>query len=181
MTMKMCALVFGVCFLTVGLLRGEDVKEGAGVRIAVVDMTSLFNGHAETKAAEARVTKARDEARKIFREKSDSLKKVLQEHQELIKGGNVEGGRAALERARVLEREIATLKTTQARDLEEAFLAEKRAILTSIREAVQAFNETAGYSLILDRSAAAANGIPMIIDVKGLDDITEAVRASMKP
>jgi hypothetical protein len=72
------------------------------------------------------------------------------------------------------------MKTTQARDLEEAILAEKRAILESIRSAVTAFNEKAGYHLILDRSAAAASGIPMVVDVKGLDDITEPVRLSMK-
>jgi Skp family chaperone for outer membrane proteins len=176
--MKAIGFMLGISLLVPVWAEGQDA---GAVRIAVVDMTQLFNEHAETKAAEARVTKARDAARKIFREKSEGLKRVLQEHQEMIAAGKVEAGREALEKARVIEREIAAMKTTQARDLEEAFLRERRAILESIRGAVKAFNEKAGYHLILDRSAAAASGIPMVVDVKGLEDITGPVQRAMKP
>ncbi|MEM7146645.1 MAG: OmpH family outer membrane protein [Verrucomicrobiota bacterium] len=165
------ALTLGLfCF---GVVSGYGQES---VRIAVVDMTALFEAHPGKVAAEARVTQARDAARKVFRDKSNELKKVLQEHQGLVGSGQSEAGREALERARVIERELAAMKTTQERDLEEAFLKEKRAILESIEAAVRTFNEEAGYALILDRSAAAANGIPMVIDVNGLDDITEAVK-----
>ena len=58
---------------------------------------------------------------------------------------------------------------------EEQFLEEKRGILRQVREAVRACNEEMGYALVLDRSAAAASGIPMVVDVRGLDDITAAV------
>jgi Skp family chaperone for outer membrane proteins len=178
--MKTIGLMLGIAFLGAGSVVGLEERVGE-VRIAVVDMTLLFNEHPETKAAEARVAKARDGARKLFRKKSDGLKKVLQEHQGLIAAGKVDAGRDALERARVIEREIAAMKTTQARDLEEAFLRERRAILESIRGAVKAFNEKAGYHLILDRSAAAASGMPMVVDVKGLEDITGPVQRAMKP
>ncbi|MEM8953103.1 MAG: OmpH family outer membrane protein [Verrucomicrobiota bacterium] len=174
------SLAFGMLCL-IGLGSGSAEEAAPVLRIAVVDMSALFEAHPDARAAEARVTQARDAARKIFRDKSNELKKVLQQHQEMVASGQVEGGREALEEARVIERELAAMKTTKERDLEKAFLEEKRAILASIERAVRTFNEGAGYALILDRSAAAANGIPMVVDAKGVDDITEAVRRVVAP
>ena len=144
-------------------------------RLAVVDMTRLFEAHPDTKAAEERVTEARAEARKAFLKKSEDLKKALQEHQELTLAGKTGDAGKKLEAARALQRELAVAKTTMERDLEEQFLEEKRGILRQVREGVRACNEEMGYALVLDRSAAAASGIPMVVDVRGLEDITAAV------
>ena len=56
-------------------------------RIAVVDMTRLFNEHPHTKAAEERVDEARKKAREAFLEKSKGLKLLLETHQALLLAG----------------------------------------------------------------------------------------------
>ena len=149
-------------------------------RIAVVDMTRLFNEHPHTAAAEERVTEARKKARDTFLEKSKALKFALQEHQDLVLAGKTTEAGKKLEATRVLQRELAQAKTTQERDLEKQFLDEKRKILKHVQEAVQTYNQEEGYALVLDRSAAAESGIPMVVDVRGLDDITEAVITRFK-
>ena len=84
-------------------------------------------------------------------------------------------GEKELEKARAAQRELAAMKSTQERDLEKQFLDEKRKILRQVQTAVQAYNKEAGYALVLDRSAAAQSGIPMVVDVNGPPDITDAV------
>ncbi|NNC90432.1 MAG: OmpH family outer membrane protein [Akkermansiaceae bacterium] len=150
------------------------------LRIAVVDMTRLFNTHPHTAAAEKRVDEARAKARTEFLEKSKALKFALQAHQDLLLAGKSTEAGKKLETARALQRELAADKTTRENDLQKQFLDEKRTILKNVREAVQAYNNEEGYALVLDRSAAAGSGIPMVVDVEGLDDITDAVIARFK-
>ncbi|NIP93302.1 MAG: OmpH family outer membrane protein [Akkermansiaceae bacterium] len=163
-----------ICLLMVLPLAAEES------RLAVVDMTRLFNAHPDTKAAEERVTEARAEARKSFLKTSETLKKALQEHQDLLLAGKTAEAGKKLEAIRGLERELALVKSTRERDLENQFLEEKRKILAQVKEAVRAVNAEAGYVLVLDRSAAAESGIPMVVDVRGLADITDVVMARFK-
>ena len=71
-------------------------------------------------------------------------------------------------------------KAAQEAELERTFLAEKNAILDAITAAIRELNADGKYHLVIDRSAAAANGMPTVIDVRGLEEITETVIASLK-
>lgn len=154
-------------------------------RIAVIDMTAVFNAHPETKKAEAALAKKQREARLAFNGKASALKGILQQHQEITRK-LVDAGAAAdaamkqeaadlLDRAAVLEREVAELRTTGERDLKQNFLAERRRILGRIAAEIAEFNADGGYALILDRSAESANGIPQVLHAPGADDITEEI------
>ena len=149
-------------------------------RIAVVDLARAFEAHPETKAATDKLTAERNAARDVFKEKSESLKKVLQEHQELIRAGKKTEAAEKLKTANTLETEIATLRTTQQRDLEERFRREKTRILDLIRAAVRELNADKRYAVVLDLSAESAFGVPAVIDASGSEDITEAVIAKLK-
>lgn len=152
----------------------------AQVRLAVVDLARAFEAHPETKAATDKLTAERNAAREVFKEKSASLKKVLQEHQELIRAGKKTEAAEKLKTANTLETEIATLGTTQQRDLEERFRREKTRILNLIRAAVRAINADKRYAAVLDLSAESAFGVPAVLDASGAEDITEAVIAKLK-
>jgi Skp family chaperone for outer membrane proteins len=153
--------------------------------IAVVDLTRLFQAHPETKAAEAAFEARRKENRDRFLALSNQLKELLDRHQtvtrELIAAGpdaTAEQKKLAedlLDQAAKLEAAVAKLSTTQQRDLEQEFLAEKQRILTLIAEAVAAFNQDGRYALVLDRSALSSTGLPQVLHAPGATDVTEEI------
>jgi Skp family chaperone for outer membrane proteins len=177
-------LLIGVCWLTAAIAVGE------GVKTAVIDMTAAFLAHPEAARAEAELTKKRAEAGKAFQEKANGLKKLLEEHQALTRSlieagekaseGQKLRAREMLEQAAELEREVAAIRTTQERDLEQAHLAARRRVLAAISQAVEEYNSDGRYGLILDRSAQSANGIPQVVHAPGVEDITGAIVERLK-
>ncbi|MFT5466266.1 MAG: Skp family chaperone for outer membrane protein [Verrucomicrobiales bacterium] len=153
-----------------------------GQQIAVVDMTAVFKAHPETAKAEAAIAAKRSEARGVFKSKSGELKEVLADHQgvttKLIAAGSnastelKKQAEQLLDQAMKLEKEVATLKTTNERDLEQSFLAERRRILALITAEIGKLNASGEFLLILDKSAASANGIPQVLNANGAVDLT---------
>lgn len=155
-------------------------QETSSPTIAVIDLARAFEAHPATEAATATLTKEREAARGQFREKSEALKKVLQTHQELIRAGKRTEAAEKLKEANELEKAIATLRTTQQRDLEQRFVREKHRIMGSIRAAVRQFNAEGRFAVVLDQSAESAFGVPAVIDASGAEDITDAIIALVK-
>lgn len=159
------------------LFSSSHAQDASSPLIAVIDLARAFEAHPATEAATATLTKDREAARDQFKEKSEALKKVLQTHQELIRTGKRPEAAAKLKEANELEKAIATLRTTQQRDLEQRFTREKYRIMESIRAAVRQFNTDGKYAVVLDRSAESAFGVPSVIDASGADDITDTIIA----
>lgn len=149
-------------------------------RLATVDLTAVFEAHPRTAAETASLTSARTAAREDFRAKSKALKDTLQQHQKLLRAGKRTEATAALEKANELERAIAELGTTNQKNLEERFRQAKEAIMDDIARVVREFNAEKGYALVLDKSAASANGLPQILDAPGADDVTAEIIARVK-
>ena len=115
---------------------------------------------------------------------------MLQQHQEkllVLEGASGSAAQeqraelsALLARARVLEREVAEFKTAQEKELKRRFLEEKEKVLESIRRAAREFNASGAYNLLIDGSATSSNGLPMVLDVQGLEDVTDAIIARLK-
>ena len=155
-------------------------QDPPAIRVAVVDLTAVFQAHPRTAAATAQLTAARDAARNKFLAASAALKDTLQRQQELLRDGRRPEAAAALEEANALERSIAELGTTNQRNIEEQFRRAKTEILEDIARVVREFNGARGYALIIDRSAASANGLPQVLDAPGADDITADIIARVK-
>ncbi|MCB1079159.1 MAG: OmpH family outer membrane protein [Verrucomicrobiae bacterium] len=170
-------LVLFACFGSSPRISAQTPAPG---RIAVIDLARAFQSHPDTPGAEAALTADRNAARDVFKEKSEALKKALQEHQELIRLGKKPEAAEILKTANTLETEIATLRTTQQRDLEERFRREKERIVESIRSAVRQHNADRRYAVILDKSAESAFGIPAVIDASGAEDITDEIISQLK-
>lgn len=149
-------------------------------RIAVVDLTEVFEAHPRTAAATTELTSARNAARRTFRSQSAELKNSLQRHQELLRDGRRAEAAAELEKANELERSIAELGTTQQRDLEERFRRTKQEIMDDIVRVVREFNAQRGYAVILDKSSASSNGLPQVLDAPGADDVTREIITRVK-
>lgn len=152
----------------------------SGLEIAVVDMTKVFETHPLTDAITKELTNDREASREEFKEKSNALKEILQKHQELIRAGKKTEAAEALKEANEAEKEIATLRTTGLRDLEENFRKAKHRIMESIVTAVAAFNEDGKYSMIFDKSSASSNGLPQVVHSPGATDVTDEVIAFIK-
>lgn len=149
-------------------------------KIAVVDLTKVFAEHPETAVATKELTAARDGIRTVWIEKTNSLKEALQRHQEAIRAENKDSAAEILKEVNELEKAVATLKTTQERDLEQNFIEKKTAILKSIQKSVSEFNAEAKYAVILDDSATSQNGLPMVLDSSGATDITDEIIVKVK-
>lgn len=149
-------------------------------RIAVVDLTKVFSEHPEAVKAQELLNKERSEMREVFKEKSEALKKALQRHQEEIRAEKKDAAVATLEEVNTLEKDIAAMRSTQQRALEERFAGEKARVLGLIRDAVAAHNADGRYDLVLDSSAASANGLPAVLDARGAHDITAELIARVQ-
>jgi Skp family chaperone for outer membrane proteins len=170
-----------VKFLTLALLfLVTGLRAETGLSLAVVDMTKVFAGHPSTPAATKELTEARDASRESFKEKSNALKEVLQQHQELIRAGKREEAAEALKSANEIEKAIATLRTTELRDLEEKFREAKTKIMDEIRVAIGELNADGRYAMIFDLSSASSNGLPQVLHAPGATDITTEVIAFVK-
>lgn len=145
--------------------------------IAVVDMTRIFAEHPSTAEATRELTKAREASRDSFKEKSNTLKEILQRHQELIRNGKKKEAAEELMKANEAEKAIAALRTTELRDLEEEFRKTKLGILKDIQASIAEFNRNGAFALVLDSSSTSSNGIPQIIHAPGVYDITDDVIA----
>lgn len=145
--------------------------------IAVVDMTRVFAEHPSTEKATKELTEAREASRQSFKKKSNTLKEILQRHQELIRSGKKEAAAEELKKANEAEKAIATLRTTELRDLEEEFRKTKLSILNDIKASIAEFNRHGTFALILDKSSTSSNGIPQIIHAPGAYDVTDDVIA----
>lgn len=156
-------------------------EAAAPLRVAVVDLTAVFEAHPRTAAETATLTAARKAARENFRAKSKELKDTLQRHQELLRDGKRAEAAAELEKANELERSIAELGTTNQKHLEEQFRQAKETILDDIARVIREFNAEKGYALVLDKSGASANGLPQVIDAPGAENITAEIIARVKP
>ena len=170
-------LFLGLCPVGIQKPFAQEVLRPA---IAVIDLARAFEAHPETAEATAQLTRDRNAAREEFKKHSEGLKKCLQEHQELIRAGKKTEAAEKLKEANELEKSIATLRTTQQRDLEQRFLREKNRILETIRAEVGKLNADGTWAVVLDKSAESAFGLPAVIDASGSEDITEAVIARLK-
>ncbi|MEM6278048.1 MAG: OmpH family outer membrane protein [Verrucomicrobiota bacterium] len=168
--MRLLPALFAGWILTGG---SASLPADEALRIAVVDLEAVFAVHPTTADATANLTKAREASRDEFKQRSNTLKKVLQEHQELIRAGRKEEAAKKLIEANEAEKRIATLRTTRMRDLEEEFQRTKKLILSDIQKGLAIFNEDGRYDLILDRSSKSSNGLPQVLHAPGAEDITE--------
>ena len=157
------------------------VQAETPMRLAVVDLTAIFEAHPRTATATAELTYARNAARKKFRAESAALKDTLQRHQELLREGRKEDAAAELEQANSLERSIAELGTTNQRNLEEQFRRAKQEIMDDLARVIREFNAERGYLLVLDKSSVSSNGLPQVLDAPGADDITAEIKARVRP
>lgn len=174
--------IFTASILLLAFHSGRVTAQEAGgiPRFATVDLAKAFAAHPDTAAATLELTTDREAARKKFKESSNALKKVLQEHQEKIRAGERTRAAELLKKANELEKQIAALRTTQQRDLEEKFRKAKHQILDAIRAAVRDHNTDGRYAVILDRSATSSFGLPAVIDARGAEDITEVIIEKLK-
>lgn len=176
MTKTVPALLF-LAFPALAAEPGTESGKAASLRVAVVDMTRVFESHPATEGATTRLTRAREAQREDFKKRSNALKEVLQRHQELIRAGKKSEAAEELKKANEIEKSIATLRTTGLRDLEERFRKAKRIILESIRRSVERFNGDGRYALVFDSSSASSNGLPQVVHAPGAEDITDEVIA----
>jgi len=151
-----------------------------GFRVAIVDVAKVFSEHPATREATRELTEARETLMAEFKEASKELKTLLQDHQEAIRAGDRDEAETILKEANEVEKRIASLKTTQQRDLDAKFRAAKSGILAEVRSLIARFNAEGQYGLILDSSASSPSGAPQVVHAPAAEDITEAVIALLE-
>ena len=164
----------------------------AEIKIGTIDMNLVFKNSSKTKEAEAKMTEARNAAKKEFNERTDAYKKSLEEINQLNKQLEAPALSAEAKTLKAKERDekIAAIKKleseinefgrTREQQLQQQMIRMRDEILKEITELVLARVKSSEVDLVFDKSGASANGFSPLLFSRGSHDFTEEVSAALE-
>jgi hypothetical protein len=161
------------------------------LRLATVDMNTVFKNYTKTKDAESKINEAREAARKEFDDRAATYKKLLEEINQLNRALEASGlsadskARTARDRdekiaaVRAMEREINEFRATRERQLQDQSLKMREDIVSDIKKAISATLPSGNSPVIIDQSGLSADGVPLVPYCKALPDLSRLVTDSL--
>jgi outer membrane protein len=159
----------------------------AQTRIATVKVGKIFDGYWKTKQADAALHERQADLDKDMKEMVSDYNNAKDEYQTLMKDANDQVISAAerekrthaaedkLKQMKDMEDNINKYQRSAGVQLEEQAKRMKENILVEIRSAAKARAEAAGYALVINTDADAANGAPVVLYTNNENDITDSV------
>lgn len=176
---------FLACVLGLFLLAGAGWAQPQ--RIAAVNMEKVFDSYWRTKQAQASLRELVTDLEKEHRSMLEELEKTKQEYQKLVEAAadptlsaeEREKRKAAAEktlaRSRELERDVVQHERQARVTIEEKNRRLRANLISEIRATITAVAQDNGYALVVDSSATAPSGAPLIPYAATTIDITELV------
>ena len=174
-------------FLLVSLLTLSAAVFAAEQKIAVLDLDRVMQEYYKTKIVEANLKRQADIYKDYAQKLMESLSKLQTEFTALRDASqNITLTEAAQESKRLAaqdkyreivakERELATYNREKSAQLRDDRDRERATILNDIRKAAENHAALAGYTLVLDKSAISATGMPIVIYGSKTIEISEPV------
>ncbi len=166
----------------------------AQTRIATVDMRKLFDDYHKTKEAKTVLDAQKADMEKDHAKMVEDWKKLKEDYQTTLAGAN---DQAVSPDEREKRKKLAEDKLKQVKKSEEGLSDYERSaqstyedqirrvhnkVIEEIRAVLEAKARAAGYTLVLDVAAIAANGIPVILYHSNNDnDLTQAILDQLNP
>ncbi len=172
----MSRLSLRITFLLLALLTAESAPAQAQmIKIATVDMGSLFTNYWKTKQAQASIDDRRAQLARDDKAMQDDLKKVADEYQKLLEQANDQAisaderarrQQAANDKLQQLQQQRVALEQYERgaqTTLNDMRMRLRDKILAAIENQVTAVARAGGYTLVLDKAAEAASATPVIL------------------
>ena len=173
-----------VGMLMVGIV---SAAQAAGLSLAFVDMDRVFSEYYRTKLADAQLKEQADK----FTEERDRLVQKLKDLREEFNRArtaaqdtslSAEARKAKQDEAEKLlvqiredESNLREFEQTRQKQLTDQGRRMRNRIVDQIREAVEEYARTQGFSAVLDYSGDSMNGVPVVLYVDRSVDITDEV------
>ncbi|MEI6034125.1 MAG: OmpH family outer membrane protein [Verrucomicrobiae bacterium] len=147
----------------------------AQVKIATLDMNTIFTQYYKTKDADAKLNEAKSAAKKELDDRIDTLKKLMEEinalnatleKPELSKDAKDKGMKARDEKvsdARERDREITEFRGIRERQIQEQFVRMRKDIIDEIMKVVNDKVKASGFDIVFDKSGMSTGMIPVLI------------------
>ena len=165
--------------LLVSLLTLSAAVFAAEQKIAVLDLDRVMQEYYKTKIVEANLKRQADIYKDYAQKLMESLSKLQTEFTALRDASqNITLTEAAQDKYREIvakERELATYNREKSAQLRDDRDRERATILNDIRKAAENHAALAGYTLVLDKSAISATGMPIVIYGSKTIEISEPV------
>lgn len=182
-------LIFAFAFsvilpLTAAESKGKKANQQRALKIAVVNMDTLFSGYHKTSIEEAKLQKQAEIYQEYARELAESLKKLRAEFVTLRDASQNMALSAAERENRRLnaadkynqfmakERELKEYTRTKQAQLREEQDKMRHGILLDIKKVIAARCQLEGIDLVLDQGARMPGDIPSVVYASGALNIT---------
>jgi outer membrane protein len=158
-----------------------------GLKIGTVDMQRAFKEYSKTKEAEAKITDAKNAAKKEYDDRADGYKKALDEINNLNKQLDAPAlsadakSQKAKERddkianIKNMEREINEFRQTRERQLQEQAMRMRENIVKEITDVIMEKVKANNMDLVFDKSGMSLNGVPVLMYARDNNDFTSDV------
>ena len=173
--------IIALAILSLGVITMS--AQAQQVKIAVVDLGTIFNDYYKTQEASKRMQDQMDSFKKEREDRMTDYRKLIDQINALRDGlkdptlsaaGKDEKQKKLEEKAieaRTREQEIASYDQNSSKILQDTFLRQRKQILDEIKKAVEDFSK-GKYNMVFDKSGMSMNGTPAVVYQEGLTDIS---------
>ena len=160
-------------------------------KIALIDMTKVFEGYYKTKAAKGILKDQEEDLRKQEKVLLEQYQKSTEDYKKALDDANNQAisaeerekrkksGEASLLEIKRMEDQLNQFKRSADTTLGERMLKMRENILEEIRTVINAKAKASGFSMVLDTSGESRNGAPTVLYHNGENDITTAVLSQL--
>lgn len=159
----------------------------AETRIATVDMARVFNGYWKKQKAEEALKERDTDLSKELEGMKDTYRKTEEEYKKLVTAAEDQAltpeerekrkkvAQTKFQELKANDDEIKTFVSTNSERMTKQKQNSIEGILKDIREVIKAKATTAGYTLVINKTAETGSGIPVVFYASDDTDITDAV------
>ncbi len=175
--------------LTLGLL--APMTQAAEVKVAVINLKTVFDGYWKTKQSDSTVKDRQSEFEKERKKMVDDYQKANDEYRKLVESANdpavapderdrrKKTAEQKLAEIKEIESSVATFERQFRSQISDQIKRMRDNILRDIREEVGKRAKAAGYALVLDTAGESVNQTPLIVYQAGVPDLTNEVLAAI--
>ena len=177
-----------LCLTLVSLLVLPIAARAQGtLKIGTVDMNRTFREYNKTKAAEAKINDAKNQAKKEYDERAYAYKTALDDINNLNKqleapalsvDAKAQKGKERddkISNIKNMEREITEFRQTRERQLQEQALRMNQGSVKEITDVVMEKVKSSNLDLVFDKSGNSLNGVPVVMFSRDSVDFTNDV------
>ncbi|MDI1320638.1 MAG: OmpH family outer membrane protein, partial [bacterium] len=163
------------------------LRAAPDVKLVVVDMAKVYDGHYKTEEANAKFRDAEQKAQEQMEELNKQGQSLVDEYKELVEQAkstlltSEARGKIEAEVQRKYEDvqrkngEVQNFRSNTARSLQQRINTHKSLLLEEITKVVNEIARAQGATLVVDKSGPSLFGIPSVLYADASYDITEAV------